>query len=292
MLEVVGDKGGAPILVSPDELSHLLAKSQIEGASFPFILNTCFYNDQNALTVAKRKAISMNARLSLIGGVVEENFGDSFGSAATGGLYDRFLFGLKPSGHRFLYRPSEAKPVVELRDVSPELFAPTARKAKELPTPEIDRDVWQSRDQMVEKEGIEPRILEIALRTALICAAWDGLSTLRASRLEPAWELARYQQRVRAILQPNPGRNFEAQAAHRILAHLRRHACDGKWEALREVRRATRIMDFGPSVADRAINGLIGAGEIESTTLNPPNGGRGGRPSKLIRLALVDQRAA
>jgi len=40
MLEKIGDRKGDTVIWSPDELSHLMEKAQIQGASFPFILNT------------------------------------------------------------------------------------------------------------------------------------------------------------------------------------------------------------------------------------------------------------
>jgi hypothetical protein len=116
----------------------------------------------------------------------------------------------------------------------------------------------------------------------LICAAWDAKPVLRASDLEPAWELARYQQRVRRILQPNPGRNFEAMAAYKITAYLQQHADCGKWTPWRDVCRATHVAEFGPSVAERAMNSLCFNGEIEKTSIKPP---KGGKEKVLVRLA-------
>src|SRR5260370_14956774 len=78
MMERIGDRKGDTVIWSPDELSHLLEKAQIQGASFPFILNTLFYNDRNNLTVQHRKQIPFNARVTIAGGVVDENFGNSF----------------------------------------------------------------------------------------------------------------------------------------------------------------------------------------------------------------------
>src|SRR6185312_13264172 len=86
---------GAIRLVFVDELAHLLAKAAIERSSFPYILNTAYYEDQQS-GGTKGKLFSVDCRLSLSGGVVEQLFGDSFGMATTGGLYDRFIFGLCP----------------------------------------------------------------------------------------------------------------------------------------------------------------------------------------------------
>jgi hypothetical protein len=286
MMEKIGDRKGETVIWSPDELSHLLEKAQIQGASFPFILNTLFYNDRNNLTVQRRKHIPFNARVTIAGGVVEENFGNSFGAATAAGLYSRFLFGLCPSNFRYLYRPLEGSPVVEEKRVSAQLpFGGEQDVARQLPrleAPTVRPDVWTARDQIHEQEKIEPRLLELCIRTALICAAWDGKSELRASDLEPAWELARYQQRVRVVLQPNPGRNFEAMAAHKIMDYMKSHTDGEKWLEWRTIYRATHVLDFGPSVADRAMSELVFIGEIERVDLAPA---KGGKKKTLVRLA-------
>jgi len=81
---------------------------------------------------------------------------------------------------------------------------------------------------------------------------------------------------------PNPGRNFEAMAAHKILTYLKQHADGEKWIAWRDVYRGTHVAEFGPSVAERAMSSLFFAREIDRTAVKPPKGG----PEKtLIRLA-------
>jgi hypothetical protein len=285
LLEKIGDRGGSPALWFPDELSHVLEKAQIQNASFPSVLNSLFYKDSNALTVQRRKQVKFNARLSIAGGVVEENFGNSFGAATTAGLYDRFLFGLFPTGSfEYSYRPMEGPPLFNLAPAPREtLFDPQSMSGgPRVESPEIHSSVFDASDAIRKEEKIEPRLLELCLRTALICAAWDGKSELRASDLGPAWELARYQQRVRVVLQPNPGRNFDGIVAHKIINYLKLHTEGEKWLSWREVYRATKIMDFGSSVAERSMNSLAFAGQIERTIIRPPKGG----PEKvLIRLA-------
>lgn len=286
LLEQVGDRQGAPVLWAPDELSHVLEKAQIQGASFPFILNTVFYKDENVLTVMHRKKISFNARLSILGGVVEKNFGDSFGAATTAGLYDRFLFGLFPTGSfEYSYRPMQGPPLFELCGKGETLFGggTTVIEGPKVSAPEIDKSVWEARDAIRKAEGIDSRILELAIRVAMVCAAWDKRDVLRASDLEPAWELARYQHRVRGMLQPNPGRNFEAMAAHKIMAYLKQHADGEKWLAWRDVLRATHVMEFGLSVANRALDALVFAGEIEEASIPRPDGK--GRKKWVVRLS-------
>jgi hypothetical protein len=184
----------------------------------------------------------------------------------------------------------EGPPVVEENRVRANLpFGSDQDTMLQLPrlnAPGIHRDVWAARDEIHQQEKIEPRLLELCIRTALICAAWDRKSELRAADLGPAWELARYQQRVRTVLQPNPGRNFEAMAAYKILTYTQQHADGEKWLPWRDVYRATKVMEFGPSVAERAMNALVFAGEIDRAEVKPPNGGK---TKILLRLAQDDK---
>jgi len=110
LAEYVGDVDGSGRLLYPDELAHLLEKTMIESASFARFLTSAFYDDKQNMTVAKRKHLVFNARLSLAGGTVDSQFGDLFGSATTGGLYDRFLFGKCPTGYQYLWRPFDDIP--------------------------------------------------------------------------------------------------------------------------------------------------------------------------------------
>jgi hypothetical protein len=150
----------------------------------------------------------------------------------------------------------------------------------------IDKSVWDARDDIARTEKIDSRILELAIRVAVICGAWDEKEVLRASDLEPHWELARYQTRVRGVLQPNPGKNFEAMAAHKILTFLKQYP--DKWITWRNITRATHVMDLGPTAARRAADALVFCGEIEECELPPINGGRG-RKSLVLRLAQPPQ---
>ena len=77
---------GEARLVFPDELGHLLDKASIERASFPYVLNRSYYESAYDLTVAGRKKIGVNCRLSLLGGIVENKFDDLFGAQTVGGL--------------------------------------------------------------------------------------------------------------------------------------------------------------------------------------------------------------
>lgn len=265
LLKAIGDQSGQGILFSPDELSHLFEKIGISNASFAYVLNTLFYKDRQELTIAKGQKVFFNARLSIVGGIVDEKFEDNFGTATTAGLYDRFMLGQCPSGFEFFWRPIEGSPSIT------EMF-------DEVP---IDADVWTARDEIMRKEKINSRVLEIVLRTAFICAAIDGRNKLLARDLEPAWELARYQARIRTFLEPNHGKTFEGQIALKMLAYLRRHAPEGQWVARRQILRATHAYDYGPALVDRTTRAMIFNGALNVRSEAPPNGGR---PKEYLRL--------
>jgi hypothetical protein len=261
LLAQLGDRPGQSVLFFPDELSHLLEKAQIPNACFAYVFNTLFYRDEETLTIAHGKKVHFNCRLSLIGGMVDEKFEDGFGSASTGGLYDRFLFGQCPTGFEYLYRPFEGPPAL----------------TECLDECKVNRDVWDARDAILAKEKLSRRVVEIALRVAAICASADGRE-LRARDLGPAWELARYQTRIRCLLQPNRGKNFEGMLAHKILAYLARF--DGKFVPRRQMLKAIRAYDLGPSIAERALAVLIANGDVATTTVGK---------MALVRLVTADE---
>jgi hypothetical protein len=126
LLHHIGERE-APVLLWPDELSHLLGKSHIENVSFPSVLNTLLDDDSQVLTIRDGKKVVFDARLSILGGIVEENFEDSFGASTTTGLFDRFLFGLMPSNCVCNWRAPEGGKAKNLRP---------------LRMPTINADVW------------------------------------------------------------------------------------------------------------------------------------------------------
>ena len=101
-------KGQLCCLLSVDELAHLLAKAAIDRSSFPFVLNRAFYSDR-IIGGSKKEPWEIDCRISIAGGIVEDLFGDAFGYATTGGLHDRFLFGLCPQPYEHLFDPSRPK---------------------------------------------------------------------------------------------------------------------------------------------------------------------------------------
>ena len=248
LLAKLSDADGAARLVSPDELGHLLSKSHIENASFPFVLNRAYYQTNFEQTSGRGKVIQFNCSLSFIGGVVDADFGHLFDFATVGGLHDRFIFGQCPDGFQFVYRP--------LEDFSEAFDTPLAVA--------VDREVWEAKDEWVRTiPNLSGRCAEHALRVAGICAAFDGSATLRVCDLGPARAFAENQARVRHILRPNPGENPDAKCSFAIITALERDAPDGQWVNRRAFYRRIHAERHGAGVFNRALNNLQANGEVE-----------------------------
>ncbi len=259
------DTAGNPRLFSPDELGHLLEKARIQHASFPFVLNRAFYSDRFEVLMGRGLATTFHASLSILGGLVEDKFGDLFGAETTGGLYDRFLFGMCPGGFAFEYFPFDESIIEEFDPV------PVG----------IDEDVWVEKAAWRKEDpelDREPRVIEIAIRAAAVCASFDGRSRLRARDLGPARAFAEYQKRIRRLLKPNAGENPEGRIALRIIDYLDR--LQGRPVSKRTLLRDINAYRFGPSVADRALSVLHANGEIDITK---------DRPQLVRRIADPDQ---
>jgi hypothetical protein len=257
------DAAGNPRLFSPDELGHLFDKMRIQGSSFPYILNRAFYDDKFEVLMGQKETAEFNCALSIVGGMVEDRFQDLFSAGTTGGLYDRFLFGQCPGGHRYDYFPFEGE-----------------REALRIERVVIDPGVWRTKSEwLAEDPELNPRVAEIAIRAATVCAALSGERVLRPAMLGPARELAKYQTKIRKILKPNPGENFEARLAHKFLAYLERHP--GRFVSCRDMYHETHAYDLGPSTADRAVNILEANGDVETTKI--------GRKRLIRRLCNEDE---
>jgi len=253
------DAAGNPRLFSPDELGHLLSKAAIQNASFAFILSRAFYDDKFEVLMGRGKSTTFHASLSILGGVVDDKFQDLFSAATTGGLYDRFLYGACPGEFTYDYEPFD--------DIT---------ERTEPVCPIIDRDVWVMKsDWRREDPELEPRVAELAIRVACVCAAFDGRRRLTAADLGPAREFACYQTRIRRLLKPNAGENFEGRIALKILDYLRNRK--GKWVSKRSMLRDINAYRLGPSIAERALCVLLANGDIDFR--------KDGR-EQLVRMAL------
>jgi hypothetical protein len=241
------DAAGNPRLLNPDEMGHLLKKSQIERSSFPFVLNRAYYKDKFEVLMGQKQRATFDCRLSIVGGLVEELFQDLFGKETVGGLYDRFLFGLCPGRFTYNFKPLDS--IREKFQIKPVL---------------VDAGVYEAKaDYETKHLEMNPRVLETCIRTAVVSAAFDGNKILTGMQLGPAITLAEYEMRIREILKPNPGETVEGRAAHKIIMELKHYG--GRFVSRRRVLRDTHAYDLGPAVVDRVISVLKANGEIEVT---------------------------
>ncbi len=241
LAERIGDRGGAPVVCAPDELSHLLSKSKIENASFFTILTTAFYQSRQELVVAKRKQVTMDASMSIIGGVVDDRFSEVFGASSSDGLYDRNLFGMWPSGlEPYAWRPPEFDQVGARIEES--MFVPVT----------VDPTVWEALKDWRRKLGVS-RIPELCLRAAVIAASASGRTLLTAKDLGPALEFARYQLEARARLKPNQGETLDAEMESLITGWADAHASVGVPVLRRKLYRDIHANRLGSRLFDTTL---------------------------------------
>ena len=241
----VKEAGPCVRLLAPDELSHTLRKCAIENSTFAQFLCSAFYFDrQHGGT--KKETWEVDCRLSIFGSVVEADFGDCFGLSSARGLYDRFLFGLCPQPYEHLYRPYEG--IAENYSLFP---------------PRVDGSVWEVRDEWVKRDKISPRVAEICLRVAYVCAAFEGRA-LVGLHLEPAHQLALNQMKVRRYLAPNERETADARCAIKITNWLTEKAPNGEWVSRRDCYRGITADRFGPSTFYRCVKYLAMEGRIET----------------------------
>jgi hypothetical protein len=291
LTSAVAEAAGQPRLYSPDELGHLLEKAQIQNSSFVYVLNRAFYETGFKVRSMekKRKEVSFNAILSVVGGIVEDRFSDLYAAKSTGGFYDRGLYSLGPTGFRYEYMPFEGGPALQIHRTgdddldAEEMFAPVGNR----PIPvRLDKSVfaetnrWRREDAILKNPDCN-RVVEIALRVATICASFDRRPILYGKDLGPAFELARYQARVRGVLKPNPGRTYEGQLYHKFFECLTTHTSDGSWMARKDLFHRTRAYEVGLPVATKTLDAMIANDDVEGLNQTPPHGGR---VKKLVRI--------
>lgn len=198
---------------------------------------------------AKGKKTELNCVMSWIGGIVADEFETCFGSATTGGLYDRFMFGLCPTGYQVEYNAFTNEPAT----VNPV-------------TVTIDPSVYEVTSHWRKNHSELTREIELAVRFAKVIASFDGRTTLYGKDLEAApYVFAMEQSRIRQILKPNAGDNPDAKFANAIMSLLERKTKNGEWLDLRTAKLHLKSFwkNLGPNVMDRAINGLLRGDDIE-----------------------------
>jgi hypothetical protein len=269
-------------------MSHLFVKASYVGAAFFKVLNTLFYAKQYRTTGEKQKQMSMDASLSILGGMTPSTADDCFGADAVNGIYTRFLFAYQPTGFVFDYQ-GEPHELGIKRIVNEEQLgafeagaAGPAPQRLEFRAPRVTLEVYKEKSSLMKNEKINGRVLEICIRCARICGAWDGLTELTCSYMKPFWELARYQMKMRQLVRPNVGRNDDAACANVILDFLDNNYEIGKYLTVRDLLHKTHIeRKFGPGVVQRVLKALD-ANETIDIFLEK-SGGKG-RPRKIVRL--------
>lgn len=245
LVRKISDIGGGSRLYSPDELSHLLDKVAIAKSSFQAVLNTAFSQDRQEFTLAQGKEAIFNCRFSLLGGIVEDKFEQCFGEQTTGGLYDRFIFGHHKGTKEHLYRAP---------DETPEEITPVAVT--------IDDEVWEASDTWITEERMNPRVRELALRVAVICASFDGRKVLLAKDLGPAHAFAQYQEGVRQMFAPNAGENPVAHIAIKIRRFMEKNF--GKAVSRSQIQRAIHVERLGPGNFQATMIAMLRNGELQA----------------------------
>jgi hypothetical protein len=257
------------LFIDVDELSHLFSKIGIEGASFAPVLTTGFYKKLQTMFMGKGKNISLNCAMSWIGGIVTEQFEECFGSATIGGLYDRFMFGLCPTGYTLAYEDFRCKPAT----VNP------------IPVT-IDPSVYEIIKSWRKDHPELTREIELAVRFAKVIASFDQRPVLYGKDMEGApLVFAMEQSRIRKTLKPNAGDNPDARFANAIMSLLARKTKPGEWMDMRTVKLHLNVFreNLGPNVMERAINGLLRAGDIEFNSDKTRKNGK-----SFIRLAVEE----
>jgi hypothetical protein len=269
------------VLLNPDELAHLFAKAGIPNASFATNLTTAFYRRRQNITIAKGVELNFDLALSLIGGIVDEEFGTVMNSATIGGLYDRMLCGEAAPGFQWAHREYP-------RQLSNEPLDPLPiAVSSDGSVTEVER-AWRKKDS-----GLG-RIVEVCIRIAKIYASLDGRPVITGRDLEALQGLAMRQKTIRTLRQPNPGLVPDAIFSNAVEAWLKVHT-KGEWVTVSALKEGVHgyEMKLGSGVAERALLSMSRGDRIdlwvprdrEGTDLPLPDGYYGRRPRRgLVRM--------
>ena len=244
------------VLIIQDEYSHLFSKALIPNASFGSFLTKTFYRKHQIYTRPRGKEAVLNLSMSMIGGIVEDDFDSVFNASSLGGCYDRFLFGYAPRTWKWSYRPYPL-PVMDTP-------APTFGDFGWTPVPvTLDGSVFEVAKDWNRKDQNLGRIVEICTRIATIYASMDGRELVTGKDLEDLWDLAQYQLDLRKQFQPNAGINPDAQFANAAVRWIEKYAQD--WTPVWELKKGVHSheMKLGPNVAERALYALARGGRIQ-----------------------------
>jgi len=235
------------LLIDVDEFAHFMKKGSIDNASMFPAFQSMFYKRHIEATLSGGFHVDLNCAITLIGGIVEDQFDELFGNESTGGLRDRFTFGLCPAGFEFLYEPFSG---------CRESFSPVVTR--------IDKDVYEMANAFKKKMGCG-RVIELAIRAAHIAASCSGQTVLRAAECQDAIiAFTEYQMGVRKTLLPNEGLTNDAKMEIAIMNWLEKHAAKGELvpESLLHNALRKRIGNLGFGIVKFARNNLMAEGYI------------------------------
>lgn len=83
---------------------------------------------------------------------------------------------------------------------------------------------------------------------------------MTAKDLGPAYELAKYQARIRNVFKPNTGENLGGKVADKILSYLQ--SFNGQFVGKREMERSLNLNRYDPRVAESVYASLKATGQI------------------------------
>lgn len=215
--DALGLEAPKPRLLAQDELRNVLAKADINASSLTATLCSLWSQDEAGAADKTGEHIAL-VRLSILGALKAddpEDFAEVFGKQLTSGLYDRFVFGIAPSGWK--YNPWEAnkqRRAASRPDMPPERFQLLA--------------AW--RDKSSASRG---RLGEIALRIAYISAAANQDEEVNEECMRAALVFAEWQEAIRSGYKAGLGDTLDAIATNAILIMLEK--AGGKWVAWRRV---------------------------------------------------------
>lgn len=279
-----GDQGGRRRLWHQDEMGHLFDKCAIEGSTLPRMLNSAFYSDNFTVTMARGRQARFNMRMSILGGIVDEEFSDAHGRNTITGFYDREIFALCPTGFKYKHREmTGGAAITPTAAADDDAFAVSWAPSRPVPV-EVDESVYEWADKLRDELPEDARrVVELGIRAAIVAAAFDGRPVLRAEHLGSARAFIDYQLQMRELLKPSTGRNDAAILGEKLMRHVKKYSAKEpdkptQWLNLRKVLQNTHAYEFGPPIIDRVLTSLENAGLIEMDER-----ANGANPQKLVR---------
>ena len=255
------------VLLVQDEFKHLLSKIAIENSGLAMTLCTLFYIDtaSNADRTGVDEAL---VRLNILGALKcddEEEFTRAFGVGSTGGLYDRFLFGLGQQGWNwnFKWRPTllHRTPIDVVLSEGAYLVL---KKWREQKTTDAEGNTTPIH---------KGRLSELAERVAIISSSANRESAVSVECMETALRFAEWQERIRAVYCPGDAQSKDGECTAALLRKCDKFRdTDGMplWFSWNKMYKNTSWnKTYGPDLVKRMRGGLVAMGSLEEEKTNP-----------------------